>query len=162
MLNRRRIVSLTLATTLILLIVAIISGKEAGTPAVPQEPTEMLTVIPTTPSTPIPTPEGTATPTVEEVLNEFLLCERLQVNLYTDWGQAPGTITSDNPDISGRLEPGDYIRLLMARPDEERRMRVEVFPHDGRVVGRTDNMVWISWYPFYAVRIEHAAFTCED
>ena len=148
MLSRRRIVYLALAAFLIVLIVAIISGNEAETPATPEEPTATL--------------EGTATPTVEEVLQEFVLCNSLRVNLYTDWGQAPHTITSDDPSISGELEPGDYIRLLMPRPDEERRMRVEVYPHDGRAVGRTDNMVWISWYGFYASRTEHVAFTCED
>ena len=147
------------AITVSLLFAIVVALTIGGDPA--KTPLPIPTTTPTTPSMPTPIPEGTATPTVEEVLLEFLLCERLRVNLYMDWGQAPGTITSNNPDISGRLEPGDYIRLLMPQPDEERRIRVEVFPHDGRAVGRTDNMVWISWYSFYAVRNEHTIFTCE-
>lgn len=123
-----------------------------------QTPEPTAAPTPTTPPTPVstdtPLPIGTATPTINEVIQEFLLCDSLLVNTYIDWGQAPGTIISDDPAVSGQLEPGDHVKLLMPSPDAERRMRVEVYPHDGRAVGKTNNRVWVSWYAFYATRLE--------
>ena len=160
MLNRRRIVLYALAAFSILLLVAIISGNEEETPAVSQEPTKKPTATST-----MPPPEDTATPSptaTRVVPVDFVLCERLRVNYSMDWGQAPLTIFSDNPDISGELQPGDHIRLISSDVDERGHIWVQVYPQDGRAVGRTDDRVWIAWYSFWVDRDIHETFTCED
>ena len=132
-------------------------------------PSPMATAQQTPTSTPVPTATTAptlsatdATPTYEEALLEFLVCDRLVANLSMRWGQAPGTIYSDDPRVSGDIEPGDYVRLLMPEPDSEGFMRVKVFSHDGRAVGKTDDSVWINWGQFEPYRTDLLMFTCED
>ena len=80
------------------------------------------------------------------------------------WGQAPGVIYSGNPLVSGQIEPGDYVRFLMSEPRDDGLLRIKVFPHDGRAVGKSNDQVWIDWNVLagYGVRLDRQMFTCED
>ena len=108
-----------------------------------------------------PTPRVTPTLTAEESLQQFVLCDRLVANKSVLWGQAPGVIYSGNPQITGNIEAGDYVRLLM-NPNADGVLRVKVFPHDDRVVGKSNNQVWIDWEELTRYRLDRAMFTCED
>ena len=47
---------------------------------------------------------------------------------------------------AGALEVGDRVRFLMGvAPAIRRPVRVEVVTHDGRLVGHSQNRVWIVW-----------------
>ena len=37
-----------------------------------------------------------------------------------------------------------------------------MFPHDERVVGKTNNQVWIDWEELTRYRLDREMFTCED
>ena len=111
---------------------------------------------------PTPVPSTSTTPTVEEALFDFVLCDRLSANLLMSWGQVPDLIYSDDPKVSGDIEPGDYVRFLMPEPDANGSIWIEVYPHDHRAVGNTDNMVWIDWAGLVQFRSDQAMFTCED
>ena len=78
------------------------------------------------------------------------------------WGQAPGVVYSDNPNVTGNIEAGDYIQVLTPKPTSEGMIRVKVHPHDGREVGKTDGQVWIYWAGLALSRLDLVAFTCED
>ena len=108
------------------------------------------------------TPELIPTPTIDQTLLSFLLCDQLLAKLEMRWGQAPSVINSDDPLVSGNIMPGDYIRLLMPKPDSDGNIRVQVFPHDNRSVGKTDNQVWIDWDGLTLFRLESTMFECED
>ena len=71
--------------------------------------------------------------TAQESLQQFVLCDRLVAKKSMLWGQAPGVIYSGNPQITGNIEPGDYVRLLMPNPNADGALRIQVFPHDERV-----------------------------
>ena len=132
----------------------------APEPAATPEPTSAPTV-----AAPVLEPTAvapTATPTDEESLQQFVLCSRLVANKQMRWGQAPGTIYSDNPNVWGYIEAGDYIQVLTPRPTGEGVIRVKVDPHDGREVGRSDGQVWIDWAGLELFRLDLVAFTCED
>ncbi len=59
------------------------------------------------------TPTSAASQTAgDDALHEFTLCERLKAQKSILWGQAPGVIYSDDTRITGRIQPGDYIRIL--------------------------------------------------
>ena len=122
-------------------------------------------------STPTPPPptesivEPTPTPTVDQALKAFILCERLRLNEETSWGISPSTLQNLDPRFSGTLEPGDYIRILTPESNNGA-IRVKVYPHDLRSVNRESNdRVWIDWdilvlQPEY--RFDQLVFTCED
>ena len=122
------------------------------------------TAIPDTP-TPQPTattvPTTTPTPTVEEVLSAYVGCERLRVKGGITWGQFPGVdrIYSGDPRSTGELVAGDYIRILYQDGDDGMTVRVQVYPHDYRRVGQSDDRVWIYWDLF---KPKLGAFDCED
>ena len=79
------------------------------------------------------------------------------------WGQSPGTVYSDDPRVTGRLEEGDYIQILTPQLDERGEIRVKVYPHDNRTVGKTDNQVWIHWGQLDTqYRFDLLAFVCEE
>ena len=78
------------------------------------------------------------------------------------WGQAPGLVYSDDPNVTGQVEIDDRIQILTPDPNEHGEIRVKVFPHDGRTVGKTDNSVWISWEAATRFRLDLQAFTCEN
>ena len=126
---------------------------------------------PTVEAAPTPTVETAAeasvatvipTLTAEESLQQFVLCDRLLAKKSMLWGQAPGVIYSGNPQITGMIEPGDYVRFLMPSPNADGVIRIKVFPHDERVVGKTNNQVWISWVGLTRYRLDRDVFTCED
>ena len=119
---------------------------------------------PTRPQDPPPTsvPTTSATPTVEEALFDFVLCDRLKANLLMSWGQVPDLIYSDDPKVSGDIEPGDNVRFLMPEPDASGSIWIEVFPHDERAVGNAGNTVWIDWDALVPFRLDQEMFTCED
>ena len=138
------------------------------TPAPPQatsttQPTPTPTVIPTPTPLPVATPEPTAvsTPTFEESLRDLTLCERVRAKKSMGWGQAPGVVGSDDPRVTGRIEAGDYVRFLTP-PNADGLVRVKVYPHDGRPVGRTDDMVWINWGSLELFRLDRDMFSCEN
>ena len=146
-----------IAISLLTLLAAVACATEAPEPVATTEPT--TTPEPTNatmPSTPTPTP------TIDETLLSFLTCDRLLAKLEMRWGQAPGIINSDDPLVSGNIMPGDYIRLLMPKLDSLGNIRVQVFPHDNRSVGKTDNQVWIDWDGLTLFRLESTMFECED
>ena len=119
---------------------------------------------PTRPQDPPPTsvPSTSTTQTVEEALIDFVICDRLRANLLMSWGQVPDLIYSDDPKVSGDIEPGDYVRFLMPEPDASGSIWIEVYPHDHRAVGNTGNMVWIDWEGLVQFRLDQEMFTCED
>ena len=120
-----------IAASLFILLAAVACGTETPEPVATTEPTAMPEATNATmPSTPTPTP------TIDETLLSFLTCDRLLAKLEKRWGQAPGVIYSDDPLVSGNIMPGDYIRLLMPKPDSDGNIRVQVFPHDNRSVGK--------------------------
>lgn len=105
---------------------------------------------------------ATSSPTLDTVLSDLLFCERLRLELSMVWGQSPAVIHSADPRVSGQLEAGDYIRLLSTNPDDTGALRIQVFPHDNRAVGQTENRVWIDVNSFARFNIHELAFTCED
>ena len=107
-------------------------------------------------------PPSTATPTIEEALLSFVLCDRLKANMLMYWGQVSDAINTGDPRVTGDIEPGDYVRFLMPQPDANGTIRIEVYPHDHRAVGNTDNMVWIDWAGLVQFRLDQVMFTCED
>ena len=145
-------------------------NQVAPTPTVTPEPEPTATptvaapVLEPTIALPVPDaePEPTATPTFQEALRQFVLCSRLVANKQMRWGQAPGTIYSDSPNVSGNIQAGDYIQLLMPQPTSEGVIRIQVYPHDGRAVGRSDGKVWIDWRGLELFRTDLWMFTCED
>ena len=157
---------------LAVLVVLWIIGSIAGEPE-PEPTTEggpMST--PTVEAAPTPTVEQSDTPaasvatviptlTAEESLQQFVRCDRLLAKKSTLWGQVPGVIYSGNPQITGRIEPGDYVRFLTP-PTADGVIRIKVFPHDDRVVGKSNNQVWIDWVGLMRYRLDRELFTCED
>ena len=97
-----------------------------------------------------------------QVPARFVLCERLRVKKSMLWGQAPNAIYSDDPRITGRIFPGDFVRILTPKSDTEGRVRIKVFPHDYRDVGKSDGQVWIDWATLARVEMEDDVFECED
>ena len=133
--------------------------------AIPDTPTPQptATIIPTTtPTETAQEPSATVTPTVEEVLSAYVGCERLRVKEELSWGQAPGVVEGGDPRVTGKLMAGDYIRILTPDPTADGMIRVKVYPHDNRTVGRTDDKVWIYYEGLTLFRLEHLAFECED
>ena len=108
------------------------------------------------------TPELIPTPTIDQTLLSFLLCDRLRAKLEMTWGQAPGVIYSGDPRVTGQIMPGDYVWLLMSKPNADGLIQVKVFPHDFRAVGQTDDQVWIDWDGLTQFRLESTMFECED
>ncbi len=151
------------AGALLVSLLALACGEEAPVPDPMDRPD--VVVLPTSTPQPTPTPAHTpapeATPTVLESLLEFVLCDRLRVTVSMLWGQAPGVIYSGDPRITGRLEDGDYIQLLMSSPVDGK-LRVKVYPHDYRVVGNSDDRVWIDWGELVRYRLDREVFICED
>ena len=81
----------------------------------------------TSTATPVPAPTTLpptseplliATPTLEETLFDFVLCERLRVEVQIIWGQSPQVVYSYDPRVTGNLEEGDYIQILTPYPEE--------------------------------------------
>ena len=103
-----------------------------------------------------------ATPTADESLREFVLCERLKAHMYQTWGQTPQAVYSGDPNITGEIEPGDFVRVLTPRPNSEDAIRLEVFAHDGRTVGNAGNKVWINWTFLAQFGTERDMFRCEN
>ena len=125
-------------------------------------PTSVPSVTPPPPTAaPTKEPEPVATPTPEESLRSLANCDRVLINLSMNWGQAPGLAHSGNPAVSGQLEEGDYITIITPNPSADGEIRVQVYPHDGRSVGLTNNQVWIDWAGIIRFRIDFNAFTCE-
>ena len=75
------------------------------------------------------------------------------------WGQAPGTIYGADPRTHGMLVAGDFVTFLMS-PNPEGLIRVKVWPHDDRLVGNTDDKVWIDWGGLVEFGLERIMFTC--
>ena len=117
------------------------------------------TAEPTASTAPTTAPLSTLPAT--DILRDLVACERLIVNLEIRWGQTPETVYMEDDSISGNLEPGDIVRILTPQPHENGAIRVQVEPHDGRAVGRTDNQVWVDWGTSASLGIEGAMFTCE-
>ena len=174
-----------IAASLLVLLAAVACATETPEPVATTEPSATVaatasptdtpvpspTVEPTATSTPTTTPEPTnatrpitptPTPTIDQTLLSFLLCDRLRAKLEMTWGQAPGVIYSGDPRVTGQIMPGDYVRLLMSKPNADGLIRVKVFPHDFRAVGQTDNQVWIDWDGLTLFRLERTMFECED
>ena len=135
--------SLTLGIVLTALVVGCATVEQSDTPAA-----SVATVIPTL--------------TAEESLQQFVFCYRLLAEKSMLWGQVPVVIYSGNPQITGRIEPGDYVLFLMSSPNADGVIRIKVFPHDERVVGKTNNQVWIDWVGLTRYRLDREMFTCED
>ena len=149
----------------IALIASIIQGDEEPAPVVADA---VATVEPEPEPEPTPEPEPVSEPeeperipTVEDSFQEFLLCHRLRAEMGAQWGQAPGVIYSDDPRVTGQIEPGDYVRFLTP-PTSEGVIRVQVYPHDGRAVGKTDDQVWLDWDGLILNRLDRLLFTCEE
>ena len=96
-----------------------------------------------------------------DALQAFILCEKLKAKKSMLWGQAPGVIYSDDTRITGRIQPGDYVRILTPDIREDGAVRVQVFPVDDRKVGRSEGRVWIDWASLVRSNTEHLMFECE-
>ena len=153
-----------LAGSLVILLTAVACGSEAPGPVATTEPTTTVaSSLPT--NTPIDNRaivETLSKPTIDQTLLSFLLCDQLRAKMEMIWGQSPATIYSDDPRFTGKIVPGDFVRLLMAKPDDDGHIRVKVFPHDFRAVGQTDDQVWIDWAELTRFRLESAMFECEE
>ena len=108
--------SLTLGIVLTALVVGCATVEQSDTPAA-----SVATVMPPLKA--------------EESLQQFVLCDRLLAKKSMLWGQVPGVIYSGNPQITGRIEPGDYVRFLTP-PTADGVIRIKVFPHDDRGGGQ--------------------------
>ena len=95
-------------------------------------------------------------------LQEFILCEKLKTKERLLWGQVPEAIYSNDLNISGKIQPDDYIKILTANNREDGTIRVQVFPSDGRVVGESKGRVWIDWASIVGGKSEHLMFECES
>lgn len=126
-------------------------------PELPATPTAVPT--PTVPSRPAP---NVASPGEVRVPSNFVSCERLRAHKSMLWGQAPSLIYSGDPRVSGRIQPGDFIRILTPTSDSNGNVRVIVYPHDYRTVGQSDGKVWINWWGLVRINWEHVMFKCED
>lgn len=141
------------------------SPKSTRPPATTTPPAATETpVAETTPtSTPTTKPTADSTPTTEESLSNLILCHtKVKAMKTMQWGQAPGLVYSDDPRVTGKIKIGDYIQVLTPNPNEHGEIRVKVFPHDYREVGKTDDMVWISWKVITRFRLDLQAFSCEE
>jgi len=101
-----------------------------------------------------------------EHLKFLVMCEGVTVlvlggrSIY--WGQAPGQVYAGNPQTSGQFQLYDEIQFLMSEPNANGEVRVKVFPHDGRAVGKSDDQVWISWEEITRHRHDMHAFRCHS
>ena len=133
--------------------------------ATPINETALTPATSTAPSTVTEAEEATlepqGTPTIEEALLQFTLCQRLRVTVQMRWGQAPATIYADDPKVWGNLEEGDYVQFISGVQDNGV-VGVKVFPHDGRAVGNTNDQVWIDWKGLTQNRLDQHALECED
>ncbi len=138
-----------------------------STPTPTPEATEAPTQTPQPTESPTATPEPTPTATPEtlsaaEHLKSLVVCGRVTVLASMYWGQAPGLAYAGNPATSGQLQQDDVIQFLMSEPNANGEVRVKVFPHDGRAVGKTNDQVWISWVTISLNRLDLFAFRCES
>ena len=108
--------------------------------------------------TPTATPEPLS---ISDNLTALIYCDRVRLEARMYWGQAPGLVYSGDPRVSGQLQQGDYIRFITSEPNEHGELRVKVFPHDGRAVGKTNDQVWISWETVTQYRLDLVVFKCE-
>lgn len=118
-----------------------------------------------TPAAPTPELQTTATPetlSAAEHLKSLVMCNGVTVLASMYWGQAPGLAYAGDPTTSGQLQEGDVIRFLMGEPNENGEVRVKVFPHDGRAVGKSDDQVWINWETLTGHRLDLYAFRCQS
>ncbi len=104
--------------------------------------------------------EGTLT--ADESLREFVFCDRLKAHMFQTWGQTSQVIYSGDPRVTGEIEPGDYVRVLTPKPNSDGAIRLQVYPHDNRAVGKTGDKVWINWGFLAQFGTERAMFKCED
>ena len=111
-----------------------------------------------------PEPTRTRAPsqlTADEHLEALTFCYgSVRVEVSIRWGQAPWTIYSENLGASGWLLVGDGVHFRYPWSQDSGKVRVEVLPHDGRVVGGTFNKVWIDWGELTQDRHDLVAFTC--
>ena len=140
-------------TGLVCLIMLTLAASESECETEPTSKSELPTAT--------PRPAEDATPTAEQALREFTQCQKLKANKSLTWGQASGVIYSGNPSVTGQIEQGDYVRIL-TNPNAEGNLRIEVYPHDDRAVGKTDNRVWINWTELTRFRSDQFMFTCEE
>ena len=138
--------SLALCIILIALVGGCATEVATNAPLPTQTVTEATPTAKQVTNAPLPTQTVTeATPMAKQVLSAFVKCERLVANRSMVWGQAPGVIYSGNPNITGRVVPGNYVRLLMPSPNADGALRVKVFPHDERVVGKPESTEGHGW-----------------
>ena len=148
------LVAIAIGAVVLIVIVVIAATTGSDTPEkVPEDPS---------PTARITEESAEATPTVEEALAGFVICDRLRANMSILWGQAPEVIYSGDPTITGDIEEGDYVRFLMAEPTGAGAIRVKVFPHDGRTVGNSNDQVWIDWNSLVQFRLDQDMFICES
>lgn len=129
-----------------LVFLAFMVGFTMGSSEAEEEPEAVAAVV-------------SVTPTAEEALTEFTLCNRLQANKQMTWGQSPDTIYAGDPRTSGQLAQGDFVRFLTP-PNAEGNLRILVYPHDERTVVKSDNKVWINWSSLTMFRMDQDMFTC--
>ena len=150
--SRKRVFVAVIGAVFVILVIAIVSAADSGSSEDEEKPASSQ-------------PRATATATIPQtVLQEFVLCGELEAKMTMLWGQAPNIdlIYSENPDVSGQLEVGDRVRILTPRPDPAGLVRVRVSPHDGRLVGKTSNQVWIDWKGLERNNLERVMFECAN
>ncbi|MBZ0128266.1 MAG: hypothetical protein K8F59_04035 [Rhodobacteraceae bacterium] len=92
-------------------------------------------------------------------------CQKIVLKLNAQWGQSPDAYFSGNPQVSGQLQKGTMLRLLGAQKasDGSRMMRIEVFPSDGKIIGKSGNKVWVAWGATSTEeQVLMIAYSCED
>ena len=105
-----------------------------------------------------PTPTAQlATPTAAESLRQLIACDRLQARLGLGWGLTPAAVYAGDPRRSGRIVPGDYVRILSGAP-EDGHLHIDLYPHDGTEV----RQVWIDWRQLTMFRADLRMFRCLD
>ena len=91
---------------------------------------------------------------------DFIPRPRVVVKAPIRWGQSPALAPAERLDelhlikfnadatkgLTGTLQPGDLVQMLVGpEPKSGEPIRLQVFPHDGRQVGNSQNRVWIRW-----------------
>ena len=105
---------------------------------------------PTVETAPTPTVETAAEASVatvitaEEALQQFVRCDRLLAKKSMLWASPRGYIQWQSPNHG--KDRAWRLCTVSDATNCDGVIRIKVFPHDDRVVGKSNNRVWISWH----------------
>ena len=94
-------------------------------------------------------------------LSDFRKCEALKAKKEMKWGQSPYVIYSDDPSVTGTINPSDLLQIRPGDIWQDGQIRVQVHPSDNRTVGKSNNLVWIDWGSLERAGTQNDMFSCE-